>query len=124
MPYAADDRHDGSSSSISASVSGESRGSTSSSAARAEISLTTARSTSSSPVAWAPFSRSRPSSSGWQVDAKRARRGCLTGPRTLPEGDLAGVRLTHGVLSQPARQGHCLLNAGDGNLIAVTVPAE
>jgi hypothetical protein len=28
MPYAADDRHDGSSSSISASVSGESRGST------------------------------------------------------------------------------------------------
>lgn len=62
--------------------------------------------------------------SGWQVDAKRARRGCLTGPRTLPEGDLVGVRLTHGVLSQPARQGRCLLNAGDGNLVAVTVPAE
>jgi DNA segregation ATPase FtsK/SpoIIIE, S-DNA-T family len=62
--------------------------------------------------------------SGWQVDAKRARRGCLTGPRTLPEGDLAGVRLTHGVLSQPARQGRCLLNAGDGNLVAVTVPAD
>jgi DNA segregation ATPase FtsK/SpoIIIE, S-DNA-T family len=62
--------------------------------------------------------------SGWQVDAKRARRGCLTGPRTLPEGDLVGVRLTHGVLSQPARQGRCLLNAGAGNLVAVTVPAE
>ncbi|MBV8446139.1 MAG: hypothetical protein JOZ92_09505 [Candidatus Dormibacteraeota bacterium] len=37
MLYAADDRHDGSSSWISASVSGESRGSISSSAARAEI---------------------------------------------------------------------------------------
>ena len=27
---------------------------------------------------------------GWQVEAKRARRGCLTAPATLPEGDLIG----------------------------------
>ena len=32
--------------------------------------------------------------SGWQVEAKRARRGCLTAPSTIPEGDLIGVRLT------------------------------
>jgi S-DNA-T family DNA segregation ATPase FtsK/SpoIIIE len=61
--------------------------------------------------------------SGWQVDAKRARRGCLTAPQTLPEGDLIGVRLTHGMLGQQARPGRCLLNVGDGKLITVTVPA-
>jgi DNA segregation ATPase FtsK/SpoIIIE, S-DNA-T family len=59
---------------------------------------------------------------GWQVDAKRARRGCLTAPATLPEGDLIGVRLSHGVLGQPSRPGRCLLNVGDGSLITVTVP--
>jgi len=60
--------------------------------------------------------------SGWQVDARRARRGCLTAPQTLPEGDLIGVRLTHGLLGQQARPGRCLLNVGDGKLITVTVP--
>jgi S-DNA-T family DNA segregation ATPase FtsK/SpoIIIE len=61
--------------------------------------------------------------SGWQVDAKRARRGCLIAPQTLPEGDLIGVRLTRGQLGEPARPGRCLLNVGDGNLRTVTVPA-
>jgi S-DNA-T family DNA segregation ATPase FtsK/SpoIIIE len=61
--------------------------------------------------------------SGWQVDAKRARRGCLTAPQALPEGDLVGVRLTHSLIGQPARPGRCLLNVGDGKLITVTVPA-
>ena len=61
--------------------------------------------------------------SGWQVEAKRARRGCLTAPATLPEGDLIGVRLPRGVLGQPPHPGHCLLHTGDGNLITVTVPA-
>jgi S-DNA-T family DNA segregation ATPase FtsK/SpoIIIE len=61
--------------------------------------------------------------SGWQVDAKRARRGCLTGPQSLPEGDLIGMRLTHSLIGQQARPGRCLLNVGDGKLITVTVPA-
>jgi len=61
--------------------------------------------------------------SGWQVDAKRARRGCLTAPATIPEGDLIGVRLAHGTLGQAARPGRCLLNVGDGTLVTVTVPA-
>jgi DNA segregation ATPase FtsK/SpoIIIE, S-DNA-T family len=60
--------------------------------------------------------------SGWQVDAKRARRGCLTAPMTLPEGDLIGVRLTHGLIGQPPRPGRCLLNVGGGSLVTVTVP--
>ena len=60
--------------------------------------------------------------SGWQVDAKRARRGCLTAPQTLPEGDLVGVRLTRSIIGQQSRPGRCLLNVGDGKLITVTVP--
>jgi S-DNA-T family DNA segregation ATPase FtsK/SpoIIIE len=62
--------------------------------------------------------------SGWQVDAKRARRGVLTAPQTLPEGDLVGVRLTHGMLGGQPRPGRCLLNVGDGKLVTVTVPAS
>ena len=31
---------------------------------------------------------------GWQVAAKRARRGCLIAPSTLPVGDLIGAQLS------------------------------
>jgi S-DNA-T family DNA segregation ATPase FtsK/SpoIIIE len=62
--------------------------------------------------------------SGWQVEARRARRGCLTAPSTIPEGDLIGVRLSRDVLGQPPRPGRCLLHTGDGNLITVSVPAR
>ncbi len=55
--------------------------------------------------------------------ARRARRGCLTAPQSLPEGDLIGARLTHAHIGHPARPGRALLNTGDGNLITVTVPA-
>jgi hypothetical protein len=59
---------------------------------------------------------------GWQADARRARRGCLTAPQTLPEGDLIGARLTHTHLGHPPRPGRALLNPGDGTLLAITVP--
>jgi DNA segregation ATPase FtsK/SpoIIIE, S-DNA-T family len=61
---------------------------------------------------------------GWQVDAKRARRGCLIAPSTLPEGDLIGARLPRGMLGESPRPGRCLLNVGDGTLITVTVPMD
>jgi S-DNA-T family DNA segregation ATPase FtsK/SpoIIIE len=61
--------------------------------------------------------------SGWQVEAKRARRGCLTAPAVLPEGDLIGMRLSRDLIGQPPRLGRCLLNTGDGRLMTVTVPA-
>ena len=61
--------------------------------------------------------------SGWQVEAKRARRGCLTAPATIPEGDLIGVRLSRDILGQPPHPGRCLLHTGDGKLVTVTVPA-
>jgi S-DNA-T family DNA segregation ATPase FtsK/SpoIIIE len=59
---------------------------------------------------------------GWQVDAKRARRGALTAPASVTDGELIGVRLTRGQCGQPARPGRCLLNAGDGRPVSVTVP--
>ena len=59
---------------------------------------------------------------GWPADARRARRGCLTAPQTLPEGELIGARLTHAHIGSPVRPGRALLNTGDGNLTAVTVP--
>jgi DNA segregation ATPase FtsK/SpoIIIE, S-DNA-T family len=59
---------------------------------------------------------------GWQVDAKKARRGCLIAPSTMPEGDLIGARLTRGMLGETPKPGRCLLNAGDGTLVTVTVP--
>jgi DNA segregation ATPase FtsK/SpoIIIE, S-DNA-T family len=49
--------------------------------------------------------------SGWQVEARRARRGYLI-----------GARLSRDVLGQPPRPGHCLLHTGDGRLISVSVP--
>jgi DNA segregation ATPase FtsK/SpoIIIE, S-DNA-T family len=60
---------------------------------------------------------------GWQADARRARRGCLTAPQTLPEGELIGARLTHAHLSHPSRPGKALLNTGDGTLITIAVPS-
>jgi S-DNA-T family DNA segregation ATPase FtsK/SpoIIIE len=60
---------------------------------------------------------------GWQADARRARRGCLTAPQTLPEGDLIGARLTHAHISGHVRAGRALLNTGDGHLTTVTIPA-
>jgi S-DNA-T family DNA segregation ATPase FtsK/SpoIIIE len=60
--------------------------------------------------------------SGWQVEAKRARRGCLTAPSTVPDGDLVGIRLSRSALGQPPHPGRCLLNTGDGDLLTVTVP--
>jgi S-DNA-T family DNA segregation ATPase FtsK/SpoIIIE len=59
---------------------------------------------------------------GWQVDAKRARRGCLTAPQTLPEGELIGARLTRAHIGHPVKPGKALLNTGDGTLITIAVP--
>ncbi|MGA2826348.1 MAG: FtsK/SpoIIIE domain-containing protein [Streptosporangiaceae bacterium] len=60
---------------------------------------------------------------GWHVEARRARRGCLIAPQSLPEGDLIGVRLPRSVTGEPVRPGRALLNTGDGTLVTVTVPS-
>ena len=60
---------------------------------------------------------------GWHVEARRARRGCLIAPQSMPEGDLIGVRLPRSVTGEPVRPGRALLNTGDGTLVTVTVPS-
>ena len=57
------------------------------------------------------------------MEARRARRGGLIAPQTMPEGDLIGVRLPHSITGETRRPGRALLNVGDGTLITVTVPA-
>ena len=59
---------------------------------------------------------------GWQADARRARRGCLTGPQTLPEGELIGARLSHAQLGRQVKPGRALLHTGDGALTTIAVP--
>jgi S-DNA-T family DNA segregation ATPase FtsK/SpoIIIE len=59
---------------------------------------------------------------GWQIDAKRARRGCLLSPQQITDGDLIGTRLSRSMIGEPVRPGKALLNTGDGNLITVAVP--
>ena len=59
---------------------------------------------------------------GWQADARRARRGCLTAPQALPDGELIGARLTHAHTGHPVKPGRALLNTGDGTLTTIAVP--
>jgi DNA segregation ATPase FtsK/SpoIIIE, S-DNA-T family len=61
---------------------------------------------------------------GWHVEARRARRGCLIAPQTLPEGELIGVRLSHGMTGGSPKPGRALVNVGDGALVTVTVPTD
>ncbi len=60
--------------------------------------------------------------SGWQVDAKNARRGALLSPQATTDGDLIGTRLTRSVLGQSAQAGRALVHLGDGELRTVQVP--
>lgn len=60
--------------------------------------------------------------SGWQVEAKKARRGLLLSPRNIADGELIGVRLTRTAVGQPIRPGAGLLHLGDGQAHAVLTP--
>ncbi|MBC2907174.1 FtsK/SpoIIIE domain-containing protein [Streptomyces cupreus] len=60
--------------------------------------------------------------SGWQVDAKKARRGILLSPQESSSGDLIGVRLNRGMVGGPAVPGKGMLHLGDGELRTVVVP--
>jgi hypothetical protein len=55
-------------------------------------------------------------------DCALARRGCLTAPQTIPEGDLIGARLPRDSIGRPPRPGRAPLNVGDGTLVTVAVP--
>ncbi|WP_432090578.1 FtsK/SpoIIIE domain-containing protein [Streptomyces sp. NRRL F-5630] len=60
--------------------------------------------------------------SGWQPEARTARRGLLLSPRSPAAGDLAGLRLTRTETGGPVIPGRGLLHLGDGEAVRVTVP--
>ncbi|SEN07629.1 FtsK/SpoIIIE domain-containing protein [Actinacidiphila rubida] len=60
--------------------------------------------------------------SGWQVDAKKARRGVLLSPQQTMSGELIGTRLSRSTVGGQVTPGRALLHLGDGEPKTVTVP--
>ncbi|MFC4033627.1 FtsK/SpoIIIE domain-containing protein [Streptomyces polygonati] len=60
--------------------------------------------------------------SGWQVDAKKARRGVLLSPQQTMSGELIGTRLSRSTVGGQVTPGRALLHLGDGEPRTVTVP--
>ncbi|MFJ8085075.1 FtsK/SpoIIIE domain-containing protein [Streptomyces sp. NPDC096205] len=60
--------------------------------------------------------------SGWQVDAKKARRGILLSPQESSSGDLIGLRLSRSLVGGQVAPGKGMLHLGDGELRTVVVP--
>jgi len=62
--------------------------------------------------------------SGWQVDAKKNRRGALLSPQSPLDGDLVGVRLPRSSVSSQVTPGRALVHLGSGELQSIMVPAS
>ena len=60
--------------------------------------------------------------SGWTVAARRARRGLLLAPKTMMEGDLAGLRLSPSAVKTMPSPGRALTAGPAGQPMAVQVP--
>jgi S-DNA-T family DNA segregation ATPase FtsK/SpoIIIE len=60
--------------------------------------------------------------SGWQVEAKKARRGLLLSPQNMTDADLIGVRLPRALLGRPVSPGRGVLHLGGGEVVVVQVP--
>ncbi|AJE83097.1 cell division FtsK/SpoIIIE [Streptomyces albus] len=60
--------------------------------------------------------------SGWQVDAKKARRGILLSPQDSSSGELIGIRTTRSMVGGQVAPGKGLLHLGDGEHFTVTTP--
>ena len=60
--------------------------------------------------------------SGWQVDAKKSRRGALLSPQDRFDGDLVGVSLPRSAVSSQVSPGKALVHLGSGELVTLLVP--
>ncbi|MBE1877258.1 FtsK/SpoIIIE domain-containing protein [Myceligenerans pegani] len=60
--------------------------------------------------------------SGWQVDAKKNRRGALLSPQDRFDGDLVGASLPRSAVSSQVAPGKALVHLGSGDLTTVLVP--
>ncbi|MGW6531025.1 FtsK/SpoIIIE domain-containing protein [Streptomyces venezuelae] len=60
--------------------------------------------------------------SGWQVDAKKGRRGILLSPQDSSSGDLIGLRISRSMVGGPVAPGKGMLHLGTGEISTVTTP--
>ncbi|MDH6217773.1 FtsK/SpoIIIE domain-containing protein [Streptomyces pseudovenezuelae] len=60
--------------------------------------------------------------SGWQVDAKKARRGILLSPQESGSGELIGIRTNRSMVGGPVTPGKGMLHLGSGDHVTVTTP--
>ncbi|MGW2228081.1 FtsK/SpoIIIE domain-containing protein [Streptomyces formicae] len=60
--------------------------------------------------------------SGWQVDAKKGRRGILLSPQDSSSGDLIGLRISRSMVGGPVAPGKGMLHLGTGELATLTTP--
>ncbi|MFF3845420.1 FtsK/SpoIIIE domain-containing protein [Streptomyces sp. NPDC002328] len=60
--------------------------------------------------------------SGWQVDAKKARRGVLLSPQESSAGELIGIRTNRSMVGGPITPGKGMLHLGTGEHFTVTTP--
>ncbi|MDQ1038008.1 S-DNA-T family DNA segregation ATPase FtsK/SpoIIIE [Streptomyces sp. V3I8] len=60
--------------------------------------------------------------SGWQVEAKKGRRGLLLSPQDSGAGELIGIRTTRSMVGGPVTPGKGMLHLGNGETVTVTVP--
>ncbi|MER6628859.1 FtsK/SpoIIIE domain-containing protein [Streptomyces sp. NPDC000987] len=60
--------------------------------------------------------------SGWQVDAKKARRGILLSPQESGSGELIGIRTNRSMVGGPIIPGRGMLHLGTGEHLTVTTP--
>lgn len=60
--------------------------------------------------------------SGWQVEAKKGRRGILLSPQDSSSGELIGIRTTRSMVGGPIAPGKGLLHTGSGEPVTVTTP--
>ena len=60
--------------------------------------------------------------SGWQVDAKKNRRGALLSPQSVLDGELVGVRLPRSSVAMQITPGLAFVHLGSGELQTVLVP--
>jgi S-DNA-T family DNA segregation ATPase FtsK/SpoIIIE len=60
--------------------------------------------------------------SGWQVDAKKSRRGALLSPQDRFDGDLVGASLPRSAVSSQVSAGKALVHLGTGELVTLLVP--
>jgi DNA segregation ATPase FtsK/SpoIIIE, S-DNA-T family len=60
--------------------------------------------------------------SGWQVEAKKGRRGVLLSAQDSSSGELIGIRTTRSMVGGPITPGKALLHLGDGEVRTVVTP--